>query len=85
MLVHNVPIPVTTLTESNIKNNPGFIEFLSLLGHSKRHSDYLGLPALAQSKGLTNNFMYTGLQLAAPPFEEPFFFFIGRSYERQTT
>ena len=80
-----VPIPVPTLLESNIQNNPGFIEYLSLLGHCTRPFDYLGLPALALPAGLTDNGMPTGFQLAAPPFEESVLFRAGRAYERETT
>jgi aspartyl-tRNA(Asn)/glutamyl-tRNA(Gln) amidotransferase subunit A len=80
-----VPIPVPTLAESNIQNNPGFIEYLSLLGHCTRPFDYLGLPALSLPAGLTDNGMPTGFQLAAPPFEESVLFRAGRAYERETT
>ena len=78
-----VPIAVPNLAESNILNNPGFIEYLSLLGHCTRHFDYLGLPFLALPAGLTDNGMPTGFQLAAPPFEESVLFRAGRAYERE--
>ena len=42
-----VPIPVPTIVESNIQNNPGFIEYLSLLGHCTRPFDFLGLATMA--------------------------------------
>ena len=80
-----VPIPVPTLVESNIQNNPGFIEYLSLLGHCTRPFDYLGLPALSLPAGLTDNGMPTGFQLVAPPFEESVLFRAGHAYERETT
>ena len=41
-----VPIPVPTLAESNIKNNPGFIEYLSLLGHCIHPFNCLGLSVM---------------------------------------
>ena len=78
-----VPIPVPTLAESNIQNNPGFIEYLSLLGHCTRPFDFLGLPALSLPAGMTDNGMPTGLQLVAPPFEESFLFRAGHAYERE--
>jgi aspartyl-tRNA(Asn)/glutamyl-tRNA(Gln) amidotransferase subunit A len=79
------PISVPTLAESNIQNNPGFIEYLSLLGHCTRTFDYLGLPILALPAGLTENGMPTGFQLAASPFEESVLFREGCAYERETT
>ncbi len=78
-----VPIPVPTLAESNIQNNPGFIEYLSLLGHCTRPFDFLGLPALSLPAGMTDNGMPTGLQLVAPPFEESLLFRAGHAYERE--
>ena len=80
-----VPIPVPNLVESNILKNPGFIEYLSLLGHCTRHFDYLGLPFLALPAGLTDNGMPTGIQLAAPPFEKSVLFRGARAYEREAT
>ena len=80
-----VPITVPSLAESNILNNPGFIEYLSLLVHCTRPFDYLGLPVLALPAGLTDNGMPTGFQLAAPPFEESVLFRAGRAYEREAT
>ena len=79
-----VPIPVPTLVESNIQNNPRFIENLSLLGHCTRPFDCLGLPALVLPSGLTDNKMPTGFQLATPPFEESILFRAGRAYENET-
>ena len=78
-----VPIPVPTLAESNIQNNPRFVEYLSLLGLCTRPFDYLGLPVLALPAGLTDNGMPTGFQLAAPHFEESVLFRAGRAYERE--
>ena len=78
-----VPIPVPTLAESNIQNNPGFIEYLSLLGHCTRPFDFLGMPALSLPAGMTDNAMPTGLQLVAPPFEESLLFRAGHAYERE--
>ena len=79
-----VPIPVPTLAESDIQENPGFIEYLTLLGHCTRPFDYLGLPALAVPAGLTVNGLPTGFQLVAPPFMESLLFKTARAYERET-
>ena len=79
-----VPIPVPTLAESNIQANPGFIEYLTLLGHFTRPFDYLGLPSLSLPAGLTDNGLPTGFQLVAPPFDEALLFKTARAYERET-
>ncbi|MBC8259287.1 MAG: amidase [SAR324 cluster bacterium] len=78
-----VPIPVPTLAESDIKANPGFIEYLSLLGHFTRPFDYLGLPALSVPAGKTDNGLPTGFQLIAPPFEESLLFSTALAYEKE--
>jgi aspartyl-tRNA(Asn)/glutamyl-tRNA(Gln) amidotransferase subunit A len=80
-----VPIPVPTLAESNIQANPGFIEYLSQLGHCTRPFDYLGLPALSVPAGQTDNGLPTGFQLVAPPFEEALLFRTARAYEKETS
>jgi aspartyl-tRNA(Asn)/glutamyl-tRNA(Gln) amidotransferase subunit A len=78
-----VPIPVPTLEESNIQANPGFIEYLTLLGHFTRPFDYLGLPALSVPAGLTDNGLPSGFQLVAPPFEEALLFRTARAFEKE--
>ena len=78
-----VPIAVPNLAESNILNNPGFIEYLSLLGHCTRPFDFLGLLALTLPAELTDNEIPTGFQLAATPFEESVLFRAGRAFERE--
>lgn len=78
-----VPIPVPTLEESDIQANPGFIEYLTLLGHCTRPFDYLGLPAISVPAGQTDNGLPTGFQLVAPPFEEALLFRTARAYEKE--
>ena len=78
-----VPIPVPTLKESDIKANPGFIEYLTLLGHFTRPFDYLGLPALSVPSGRTDNGLPSGFQLVAPPFEEALLFSVARAFEKE--
>ena len=78
-----VPNPVPTLAESDIQANPGFIEYLTLLGHFTRPFDYLGLPALSVPAGLTDNGLPTGFQLVAPPFEESLLLRAARAFENE--
>ena len=78
-----VPIPVPTIAESDIQANPGFIEFLSNLGHCTRPFDYLGLPAVSVPAGKTDNGLPTGFQLVAPPLEEAILFKAARAYEKE--
>ena len=78
-----VPIPVPTITESDIQANPGFIEFLTNLGHCTRPFDYLGLPAVSVPAGKTDNGLPTGFQLVAPPLEEAILFRVARAYEKE--
>ena len=78
-----VPIPVPTLKESDIKANPGFIEYLTLLGHFTRPFDYLGLPALSVPSGRTDNGLPSGFQLVAPPFGEALLFSVARAFEKE--
>jgi len=78
-----VPIPVPTIAQSDIQANPGFIEFLSNLGHCTRPFDYLGLPAVSVPAGKTDNCLPTGFQLVAPPLEEAMLFRAARAYEKE--
>ena len=78
-----VPNPVPTLAESDIQANPGFIEYLTLLGHFTRPFNYLGLPALSVPDGLTDNGLPTGFQLVAPPFEEALLLRAARAFENE--
>ena len=78
-----LPIPVPTLKESDIQANPGFIDYLSLLGHFTRPFDYLGLPALSVPSGRTDNGLPSGFQLVAPPFEEALLFRVARAFEKE--
>ena len=78
-----VPIPVPTIAESDIQANPGFIEFLSNLGHCTRPFDYLGLPAVSVPAGKTDNGLPTGFQLVAPPLDEALLFRVARAYEKE--
>ena len=77
------PIPVPTIAESDIQGNPGFIEFLSNLGHCTRPFDYLGLPAVSLQAGKTDNVLPTGFQLVATPLEEAMLFRAARAYEKE--
>ena len=76
-----VPIPVPTLAESDIQANPGFIEYLSLLGHCTRPFDFLGVPALSIPAGQTSNGLPCGMQLVGRPFSEPLLFRLGLAHE----
>ena len=78
-----VPIPVPTIAESDIQANPGFIEFLSNLGHCTRPFDYLGIPAISVPAGKTDNGLPTGFQLIAPPMDEAILFKAARAYEKE--
>ena len=78
-----VPIPVPTIAESDIQANPGFIEFLSKLGHCTRPFDYLGTPAISVPAGKTDNGLPTGFQLIAPPLNEAILFKVARAYEKE--
>ena len=78
-----VPIPVPTIADSDIKANPGFIEFLLNLGHCTRPFDYLGLPAISVPAGKTDNGLPTGFQLVAPPLDETILFRAARAYEKE--
>ena len=80
-----VPIPVPTLAESDIQSNPGFIEYLMLLGHCTRPFDYLGLPAITVPAGQTDNGLPTGFQLVTPPLEEALLFQAARAYEKENS
>ncbi len=77
-----LPFPVPTLLESDIQANPGFIDFLALLGHCTRPFDYLGLPALSIPAGFTDNGLPTGFQLVAPPFHEALLYQTAFAYEK---
>ena len=80
-----VPIPVPTLAESDIQSNPGFIEYLMLLGLCTRPFDYLGLPAITVPAGQTDNGLPTGFQLVTPPLEEALLFQAARAYEKENS
>ena len=76
-----VPIPLPTLEESDVGANPGFIDYISQLGHCTRPFDYLGLPALSVPAGTTSNGLPTGFQLVGRPFAEATLFQVAAAYE----
>lgn len=76
-----VPIPLPTLEESDVGANPGFIDYISQLGHCTRPFDYLGLPALAVPAGTTSNGLPTGFQLVGRPFAEASLFQTAAAFE----
>ena len=76
-----VPIPLPTLEESDVGANPGFIDYISQLGHCTRPFDYLGLPALSVPAGTTSNGLPTGFQLVGRPFAEATLFQAAAAYE----
>ncbi len=77
-------LPVPTLAESDLKANPGFLEYINQLGHCTRPFDYLGLPALTVPAGHTANGLPTGFQLVGHPFDEGRLFQCASIYERES-
>ena len=79
-----LPMPVPTIDESDLANNPGFEEFILNFGHCTRPFNYLGLPAISVPIGFTANGLPCAMQLVGRPFDEAILLHAARGYERET-
>ena len=82
--VPSVPIPVPTIAESDLGDDPRFNEFVGRFTGYSRPFNYMGLPALCLPAGLDERGLPVGFQLVARPFDEALLLQAGRAYERET-
>ena len=78
------PSPVPTIAESDIANNPRFMELIVASGHCVRPFNYTGLPAISVPAGFTGNGLPTAFQLVGRAFDEAPLLRAARAYERET-
>ena len=76
--------PVPTIAESDVAANPGFMDFLTTMGHCVRPFNYIGLPAISVPAGFTASGLPTAFQLVARPFEEGLLLRAAHAYEGET-
>jgi aspartyl-tRNA(Asn)/glutamyl-tRNA(Gln) amidotransferase subunit A len=77
-------VPVPTIKESDVANNPGFSQFIVTMGHCTRPFNFLGLPALSMPCGFDKNGLPAAFQLVGRPFDEALLLRAARAYERAT-
>ena len=77
-------VPVPTIKESDLANNPGFSQFIVTMGHCTRPFNFLGLPALSMPCGFDGNGLPVAFQLVGRPFDEALILRAARAYERET-
>ena len=81
----SVPMPVPTVAESDLADDPKFNEFVGRLTSYNRPFNYMGLPALCLPAGFDAQGLPVGFQLVGRPFDEAMLIRAGDAYERETT
>jgi aspartyl-tRNA(Asn)/glutamyl-tRNA(Gln) amidotransferase subunit A len=81
----SVPIPVPTVAESDLGDDPKFNEFVGRFTSYNRPFNYMGLPALCLPAGLDGRGLPVGFQLVGRPFDEAMLLRAGDAYEWETT
>ena len=84
LLLPMLPGPVPTIAESDIGDNPGFMEQIITFGNFSRPFNAAGLPALSVPCGFDGNGVPFAFQLVARPFDEEALLAIAWAYERET-
>ena len=77
-------IDVPTIEESDVRAGPGAAEMLARIGHCSRPVNFLGLPGLTVTSGLTKAGLPSSVQFVGRPFGEALLYRVGRAYERET-
>ena len=77
-------MPVPTIAETDVADNPGFLDIITRIGHTTRPINYLGLPGLSVPCGFTVNGLPVSFQLVGRPYDEKTLYRVGRAYERET-
>ena len=75
---------VPTLAEADMAANPGFMKFITRVGHATRPVNYMGLPSLTLPNGFDADGLPMAFQLIGRPFDEAMLYRVGRTYERET-
>jgi aspartyl-tRNA(Asn)/glutamyl-tRNA(Gln) amidotransferase subunit A len=81
----SIPMPVPTVAESDLADDPKFNEFVGRLTSYNRPFNYMGLPALCLPAGFDAQGLPVGFQLVGRPFDEAMLIRAGDAYERETT
>ena len=81
----SVPIPVPTVADSDLANDPNFNDFVGRFTGYNRPFNYMGLPALCLPAGFDVQGLPLGFQLVGRPFDEAMLIRVGHAYERETT
>jgi aspartyl-tRNA(Asn)/glutamyl-tRNA(Gln) amidotransferase subunit A len=77
-------VPVPTIAETDVSDNPGFLAALTNLSSKIRPFNFLGIPTMSVPCGFTANGLPAAFQLAGRPFDEATLFRTARAYERAT-
>lgn len=80
MMIMDVP----TIKETDVRAGSGAAELLARVGHCSRPFNFLGLPGLTVTSGLTKAGLPSSLQFVGKPFDEAMLYRVGRAYERET-
>ncbi len=81
----SVPIPVPTIAESDLADDPSFGKFVGRFTGYNRPINYMGLPALCLPVGIDDRGLPVGFQLVGRPFDEPLLLRAGWAYERESS
>jgi len=83
MLTPVMMMPVPTIEETDVADNPGFLDIITRIGHCTRPVNYLGLPGLNVPCGFTDGNLPVSFQLVGRPYDEKTLYRVGRAYERE--
>ena len=84
LLAPVLPTPTPTLADTAYRDGPAYLRMVVGLTRNTRVVNYLGLPALSVTCGLTACGMPTSFQLIGRPFAEALLFRLGHQYQRET-
>jgi aspartyl-tRNA(Asn)/glutamyl-tRNA(Gln) amidotransferase subunit A len=80
-----LPIPTPTLDQTSYSNGPNYLKMVTSLTRNTRPINFLGLPSLSVTCGLTPDGMPTSYQLVGRPFSEQLLFQLGHRYQQETS
>jgi aspartyl-tRNA(Asn)/glutamyl-tRNA(Gln) amidotransferase subunit A len=82
--VPTLAIPVPTLAETDVGGGAGMDRILALLTRLQRPFNFLGLPSIALSCGVTPSGMPVAMQIAGRPFAEDVILHLAHAFQQAT-
>jgi len=79
-----LPIPTPTLDATAYSDGSAYLKMVVALTRNTKVVNYLGLPALSVTCGLTPDGMPSSFQLIGPPFSEDLLLRLGHQYQQET-